>query len=183
MQEFYDREAARKAWSPVYRFDNLGSGYFRDLAVEDFTLAFDEGELVAMAACWDQSRFKQTRVHGYSGAMRYLRPAYNVVAALLPSHVPLPREGTNIRSAYATALHCRGNNANDFRALLASLIRNGRLREADYLMVGLDAHSPLCEALDAFSHRLVRGGHYLVGFGDEPPPVPGGEFYFECARI
>lgn len=104
VQEFYDRQAARFTWAPVADFRELGASYYRDLRIEDFFLAFDGGELVGLVGCWDQSAFKQTRAVGYAGGLRWLRSAYNALAALLRSGVSLPAAGALLKSATVTAI-------------------------------------------------------------------------------
>jgi hypothetical protein len=185
VQVFYDREAPRKAWCPVYCFRDLDSEYYRGLGIEDFVLAHRGSELVGMAACWDQSAYKQTRVASYERGLRWLRPAYNVAARIIPGRVPLPPAGTFLKSSYASAIHCLEDDPAILSTLLTHLLPAAHQSGADYLAVGLDAASPLCNALHHWRHYLVQGGHYLVGFGGGTPPLrkAGGEFYFECARI
>jgi len=183
IQAFYDREAPRKAFSPVYRFEQLSKDYYRDLKIKDFSLALQDNEVVGMAACWDQTAFKQTRVNSYSRTLGLLRPAYNLVASLSPAMVTLPSPGSYIKSAYAFAIHCRDDDPAILSALIGQLILTARDIGADYLVIGLDARSPLCEALHHWRKRLIHGKHYLVGFDSTPMFKQPYGFYFECGRI
>jgi hypothetical protein len=79
MQAFFDREAASKQFYPCYDFSRIGSDdpYYRGQNLQDFFILEEKGEITGIAALWNQKTFKQTRVSGYSGSLKYLRPVKN----------------------------------------------------------------------------------------------------------
>ncbi len=77
-----------------------------------------------MAVLWDQGAFKQVVARRYRGAMRWLRPAYNVYAHLA-RRVVLPAQGAVLRQSFVSFLTLAPQAMTDrdtARALLADLL-------------------------------------------------------------
>ena len=184
MQEFFDREAPRKQFSPVYRFDELGrSAYYRDAKLENFFLAWAGDELVGLLGAWDQGDYKKILVRGYRGGLRRLRPWLNAFNRLRGG-IELPAPGALQRTLYLHCAVCRENDPD----ILASLIRDAQSRFAGqgyhHAALGLDRRDPLREALAGCRTMNFAGRHFLVSFGDDPRSnLDDKVFYFEAARI
>ena len=184
MQEFFNREAPRKQFSPVYQFDGLGrSDYYRGAKLENFFLAYAGEELVGLLGAWDQGNYKKMLVRGYGGALRWLRPWINAFSRLRGG-IELPAPGTLQRTLYLHCAVCRDNDPD----ILADLIRDVQSGFAGqgyhHAALGLDRRDPLREALSGCRTMNFAGRHFLVSFGDDPRSnIDDKVFYFEAARI
>ncbi len=187
MQDFFDREAPRRQFYPCYRLADLESSpYHRGQRICDFVLARSRaggvggaGELAGMLGIWDQSGFRQTRIHEYRGALRFLRPLANFA-----SPVPLPPAGETLPIRYVHSVLVRGDDPAILREMLAfAMKRAGENGFRGAFALGLDAADPLNAAIAGFRKRTVAGRHFLVSFEEKVAPVAPGPFYFESARI
>ncbi len=179
MQCFFDQEAPRRSFFPCYRFNELTSNpYYLGQQISDYLLAYRGSELVGFFGVWDQSSFRQSRIHGYGGAIRWMRPLVNRV-----SPIRLPRPGSVLPLRYAHSIVILDDDAEILRQLLA--VGMNLAKKAGFqgnLVVGLDAKDPLNEAVSRFRKRTFRGRHYLVSFAQSVPSLPR-PFAFEVARV
>src|SRR5262249_46925240 len=94
------RNLRRQQFAPVWDAASLASGQrTADLGIHDFFVWRARGRIVACAALWDQRRFKQVRVTGYSARLSYVRPCANLALRALGRPV-LPAPGSTLRLAY-----------------------------------------------------------------------------------
>ncbi|WP_370298425.1 GNAT family N-acetyltransferase [Pontibacterium sp.] len=186
MQTFFDQNAPQKQFYPCYDFSRVGTGdsYYRDIRLEDFLLAFEGDELVGMTGFWDQKNFKQTRIAGYSKAIQYARPLYNLYTKIFGG-LSLPAAGSLTSYVY---LHCnvfKDNRSDVFADLLAFARKELRSSQYDALVVGFDAEDPLHKVTDKYKKEELFSLHFLSGYGDDPSPNLNPErlMYLETARL
>ena len=155
-----------KQFAPAYHREDFGpGGWLRDFSVRDFYLALDRGRIVGTLARWDQSRFKQTRVVGYRGSYRLLRPLCNLGAHLLP--LPrLPRPGERLQSFYAGFIAIMDNDVRIFGALLRRLYNDAVGGPHGHFVVGLHERDPLAGALAEYRCSPYRGRLFCAHFED-----------------
>ncbi|MFN7950659.1 MAG: hypothetical protein U0610_02955 [bacterium] len=154
-----------------------------DLRPEDFRVALRGGRVVGTMARWDQSRFKQTVVVGYGGAMRWLRPLYGLAGRLL-GFAPLPKPGLPFHyfhAAFASVDPGEDDPRAVFRLLLSTLFDEARGKDYGFFMLGLHERDPLVGVLDEFRYTPYDARIYAVhwpdgaAFADEldaRPPAP-----------
>jgi len=155
-----------KQFAPVYRREDFGAGgWLRDFRVEDFYVALRRGRVVGTIGRWDQGAFKQTRVVGYRGSLRVLRPFYNLGAPLfaLPR---FPRPGGQLSSFYAAFIAVEDNDPHIFRALLRGLYNDAIGGPHAYFLVALHERDPLGAALAEYQCSPYRGRLFCVHFED-----------------
>lgn len=174
MQVLLDAAARRRSFAGMVNLADFGSPFWQDLAVEDFLLAEQEGEIVGMIGLWDQSRYQRIRICGYTRTVATLRPFWNTIAS-----VPLPKLGQTLPLRKATSIACHGDDPAILRALLSSALAGtgGQL-----LLLGLSAADPLVPALSKLKCRREYGRHFLVGWEGTPPDWRE-PFAFDAARI
>lgn len=155
-----------KQFAPFYRREDFGpGGWLHDLRLEDVYVARRGGRVVGTLARWDQSGFKQTRVVGYRGALRVLRPVCNLAAPLL--RLPrFPRPGQHLSSCYAAGLAVEGNDPAIFAALLRRLYNDAVGGPHAYVLVGLHERDPLAAVLREYRRTPYRGRLFCVHFED-----------------
>ena len=184
MQAFFDKEAPRKQFYPQYRFDQLDEPHYAGVSIDDYFLAFDGAELIGITGVWDQSAFKQTRIVGYGGALRWLRPVLNMVSRVMIGF-SLPPPGTELNYIYLHTIVTRENSVEIFRDLVEHIYETLHGQDYLYFLCGLFTHDPLIEVLDSFrSRRDISGQHYQVSIDElEVKPSADSPLYVEAARI
>lgn len=166
---FLREQGPRRQFFPAYEEEDFGgeTGVFKDLKPDDMLLAFRGGRLVVLAG-WDQHGFRQTVVHGYGGALRSARPAYNAWAWLrgLP---PLPPPGGAVHYLTAALPVIAGDDAAVFAALLTELRARSAGGPHDYLMLGLHESDPLLPVVRACPAAWYDTRLFLVCWDDGEP--------------
>ncbi len=114
---FLNDEGRNKDLFPVVRSLEAFSG----LGVENFYLLLEGETLVAAAALWDQSHYKQYVVKEYTGWMKLARAA-NPLLSLL-GYVKLPRENIPLTFPFLSFLVSRGDAEAYYRVLLCEMQR------------------------------------------------------------
>lgn len=152
---FLFREGSRKNFFPVY-----------DGAPGDFTVIRENGAIVAAAALWDQSAYKQTIIDAYDPLTRAARPFYNAAALLLRRPV-LPRPGTRLRAAYASFFTVADDDPAVARRLIVRLLNEAYARNLDHLLLGLTESDPLLAVARSFPHVAYPAGVYTVSWDGE----------------
>lgn len=153
LQEVY----RRRQFAPVWSEESLRSeSATRGLSIDDFLVVEDGGELVGVAAVWDQGAFKQTVVRGYgTPLLRYGRGAVNLLAPMLNTPL-LPPPGSEFRHSFISHLAVRDDDEAVTLALLARAHEESRRRGSSYVAIGLSERDPRLEAVQ----RLLRGRLY-----------------------
>ncbi|UCC61863.1 MAG: hypothetical protein JSV36_13845, partial [Anaerolineae bacterium] len=137
------RNGARHQLAPCWTRETLfHPDHTPDLAPEDFFLALEQDRVVGCLAAWDQNRFKQTVVRGYSGPLGRWRGLVNVGARLAGWPV-LPPPNTPFRHAYASHLAVDDDDPHVFAALLRALHSHLAAQGYSYYMIGLSEANPL----------------------------------------
>ena len=167
---FLRAEGARRQFFPVWTKDTLLGLTAFGLRIEDLRVARQGEKIAGVAGLWDQSAYKQTVVHGYSGWLKAAAPIYNLGAPWLGRRA-LPRPGEKLRSAYAAFVCIAKDDAAVFAALLRELYNMARAREFDYLLIGLDSRDPLAPVARQYTHVLYPSRLYLAEWSD------GGRLY------
>lgn len=157
-------------------------GTFRDLRLEKLFLAYQGGHLQGVFGAWDQSRFKQTMIHRYPVWMKVLRPIFNGWSRLR-GDPELPREGDTLDTVYGCLPVVRRNDPLCLQALLANYAKE-YADKPQRLLLGLDARSPLCNALKDASYTYDTEA-YLVSWNREHLPIVHQDrpFYLELGCL
>jgi hypothetical protein len=109
------------------------------LGPAEFAVVRAGGRIVAAGAVWDQRAYRQAVVLSYAGALRWLRPAVNVLAAsgLAP---PLPPVGSVL--GHGAIFAAAADEPWFWRPLLDDLRAAAIARGLDWLVIGRDARDP-----------------------------------------
>ena len=163
---FLRLHGSRRQFFPAWTEASLSRLSSFGLGVADLRIARRGDGIVGVAGLWDQSAYKQTIVHGYTGWLKAAVPLYNFAARRL-GHATLPRPGEKLRSAYASLLCVANDEVSVFRALLRELYNLACGRRLGQLLVGLDARDPLLPAARQYSHVAYPSRLYLADWPDE----------------
>ena len=102
---------------------------------------------------WDQRAFRQTVIHGYSGALDTFRPVYNVLQSAL-RRPPLPPPGSVL--SQAALLGAFVAEPDDWKRLWPVVNARAAEQEIEWLTISRDAHDPELAVL----RRLTRVHEY-----------------------
>jgi hypothetical protein len=132
-----------------------------DLTPANFVVAIRAGRVVGCVALWDQRRFKQVVVRGYSPNMARVRPLLNAGGRWLG--IPrLPDPGQRLDFAYLSHLAV-DEDAAETAACLVAAARQRAAPDLDYVVTGIGEGSPLLAPLRrAFRHREYRSLLFLA---------------------
>jgi len=158
------------------------TGILRGLSADDFFVVVDRGEPCGVAALWDQVPFRQNVVTGYSPALRLARPIANTIGRVFGLTL-LPSPGTAVQGLMVACLATRDDDPDVVRALLATLLLDGRSRHKSYMFVGLAERDPRAQAVAAFRHITLRSRVYLVTWDGAPSRLDSRPFYLEAGSL
>lgn len=156
---------ARRQFFPAWTGEKLRGLTELGLRIEDLRIMRRNGEIIGVAGLWDQSSYKQTVVHGYSGWLKAAAPIYNLSAPWL-GRAALPRPGETLRSAYATFISVANDDEDIFAALVRELYNLARFRGFEYLLIGLDVRDPLLPVAREYAHIAYPSRLYLAEWPD-----------------
>ena len=105
---------------------------FHGLSIEDFYLLERNGEIVAAAALWDQTDYKQYVVKKYRGIMKFAR-LLNPLLSLL-GYMKLPPEEQILDYPMLSFFLSLGDNPAYYKAFLNGLNREIRNRNDVYVI-------------------------------------------------
>ncbi len=162
-----NRNGQRRQFGPAYAVEDFdpACAWLRGFRVEDFYAALRGSRVVGVLARWDQNPFKQTRVLGYGGALRLLRPLYNLAAPVLGAP-RFPAPGARLRAFYVAFVAIDGDDLAVFRALLRRLYNEAVESGYGYCLIGLHEGDPLAAALSDYRLSPFRGRLFCVHFED-----------------
>ena len=114
---FLNREGSRKDLFPVVR----SLEQFYNLTCRDFWLLLDGEEIVATAALWNQTPYKQYVVKRYRGLMRLARIANPLLSAL--RYIRLPKEDAPLDFPMLSFFLCRDDREEYYRVFLQEITK------------------------------------------------------------
>ena len=157
----------RHQFHPVWDEKTLRStSRCRGINPDDFSVIRNEDGLRASVCLWDQRKFKQSVVAGYSKRYSNLRPFFNLVAPLM-RQPRLPAPGNNLENAFLSHLSVDEDDELALFALIRHASRRALARGIDYVMLGIASRHPLVEKLQKkFSCHRYSAMLYLVYWPD-----------------
>ena len=112
---FLNSEGKKKDLFPVIK--NIED--FHGLHIEDFYLLEKTGEILATAALWNQTDYKQYVVKKYRGLMRLAR-FFNPVLSLL-GYLKLPKENKYLEFPMLSFFLCKDDNVEYYKTFLSGV--------------------------------------------------------------
>jgi hypothetical protein len=177
------RNGRRFQLAPCWGVGDLASGRrCPGLSPSDFLVAGDRGGPISgCVALWDQRRFKQVVVRGYSRRLSLLR-------LLLPgiSGRSLPKPGDPLLLAFGSHLAIDGDDPATALSLVEALLAEAGGRGLELVSIGLASGHPLLPPLRRrFRGRELRTVLYRVHWDEAAalPPFDGRPFAPEIAIL
>ena len=147
-------------FAPVYTLpDMLGQSHLLPcFSWENLSISQEHGKVSGTLGVWDQQSFKQTVVTAYSRRIRWVRPLYNLFAAIA-GNPGLPEVGAEVKLLYAT---CLSGDASVFEALLRQACDDWSNKGYDYLSVGLCEGNALSAVAAHYATQHIASTVYVV---------------------
>jgi hypothetical protein len=165
--EFLQKWGPRRQFFPDYcEADFFHEGAtFKDLDAADILLARRKDQLIGTIGSWDQHGFKQSIVEGYSTALKWVSPVYNLWS-WVRGRPAIPRPGTELRYLTAAIPVVADENEEVFLALVRAVLAKASGGGQQYLMLGLHERDPLLSAARRLGGRTYTGLLYLACWQD-----------------
>ena len=137
------------------------------------------GEVLATAALWDQTDYRQYRVHRYGGALAWMRRTARWAPFLGIPRLPDP--GAQVACATLALWAAR----DDAPALLERLLDGlGHAASAyPFLLAGVHAEHPLHGVFRRRRHVAYRSRVYRVDWEPAAPALGARPLYLECGTL
>ena len=170
-------------FAPLYTLEDISgqSKLLPGFCWENFYVYQEHGEVCGTLGVWDQQSFKQTVVTAYSRKMQFIRPFYNVYAAITGSP-GLPKVGAEIKLLYAAFL---SGSERAFEALLNQARMDWSSKGYDYLSVGVCKDNKLSPIASRYATQQISSTIYLVYWQDVDIVLPevGRPVHLEIATL
>jgi hypothetical protein len=180
------RYGQRYQFTPCWTTTDLvSSKRARDLRPEDFLVVRSGSRIVGCLACWDQRKFKQIVVRGYSRRLSLVRPVWNAMAPLTGAPA-LPAPGSCLPVAFLSHLAVDDDDAEVFEALLYAGLARAASRGAEHAILGLAELNPLTPTAMRGRPRSYRSRAYLVSWSEGEAAaerVAAGTLHLEVAIL
>lgn len=168
--ECLNRNNARKQFAPYHRLEDfLAGGRWVGFRPENFYVARGGKRVTGVLAKWDLRGVKQSRVLGYRGILKWLRPVLH-----------LPKPGSVLPFFYVSFVAVE--DVPTFRALLRRLYNDHVGSEYAYFLVALHERDAFREALDDYKLTKFDARLFCVSFEDGEP-LDGRCPYIELATL
>ena len=162
MVSYLNSYNAGRQLAPVHHLEDFApTGRWRNLDASDFFLAWEGSILHGVAALWDQSPFKQTRVLSYSGRWWWLRWLSRILSTALPV-ARLPSPGSLFRFGYASFIALDTGKPEILYALLRTMREEAARRKWMHLLLTLHERDPLLAIASQLPHTKFHGDLYQV---------------------
>ncbi|NLX27020.1 MAG: hypothetical protein GXY61_13860 [Lentisphaerae bacterium] len=151
---------------PAFNATDFDTALLRDLPVNRFLIAETDDGPCGIAAIWDQSAFKQHRIHAYSPGIRRLKPLINL-GLKSAGFNPLPTVGETLHHAYFCFAAVKDNDPRIMRALINSARAQSAQSGFSHLLSGFHEKDPAARAVHGMPKSVYRSQLFFVGWEQE----------------
>lgn len=170
--KFIHNEGKKKQFFPFYTKEDIQGKTKKllGLKTENIFVAYRNGNIVGTMCIWDQSKIKQTVVHGYNKTMNIIRYPLDILSNVidLPQ---LPSIGKPLNYFYGTLITIENNDLKIFRQLIEKVRMEGKKQGYDYMIIGLHSKDSLNKAMSNYLSYKLKTRIFIVHWDD------GLEFY------
>lgn len=187
VNQFVDQMKYHFNFMPNYEFNELlndQSGFWRGLALDNFSVIFEKEQIVGLMGIWNQKSFKQTKVVEYSTRLKWLKPLYNAYANLT-GRIKLPQYNEDFEYLMTHSVLCEPSRLEVFAYQLFLLNKQCKALGQSSYCITLSRDDPRKKLADRCQSHKMHAIHALHSFKANPL----GQFdrskvsYFEVGRI
>ncbi len=167
IEQCLSQQGTRRQFFPCFIANDLLSGlpHLRDLRPKDFYLALEQGQVVGVAALWNQTAFRQLVLEGYRGWRGLMHGLLQPIRRWL-GKPPQFQPGQEIPYRFLSFLALQADRPDVFRALVDTLAEKATEEGARYLLIGLHEKEPLLAHLWRYRPYVHCRRLYLVYWDD-----------------
>lgn len=151
LADFLNRTGMERQFAPAWEPEALRDLEQEGLAAGDYVVLRSDGGICGCAALWDQRKFKQIGVAGYSRPWSWVAPLANLCAKVA-GYPGLPVPGGSLSCGFVTHFRTLVKDVELSEALLTALFDLASAKGIDFLFFGFD---PRDEAMKACASRFV----------------------------
>lgn len=155
--DFLNIEGRKKDMFPVVK--TLDE--FCNLSIEDFYVLMDGEEIIATAALWNQTEYKQYVVKRYARWMKLARVCNPLLSAF--RYIKLPKENEPLDFPLLSFFLCKNDNVDNYRIFLSEIKRE-IAKEYGMFVIGLSEYHFATPILDKFPSISFETKLYEVTF-------------------
>lgn len=159
-----NRNHARRQFAPVRTAATFRSEC-PNFRPDDFYVAVRGSKVVGVLGKWDQRSFKQTRIVGYAGRLRWLVPLANALRPITGCPA-FPKVDEEVPYFYISFIAVDNDEFPIFRALLRRVYNDSVGHDYLYAMLAFHERDPLLPALREYSLTPFLGRLFCVAFED-----------------
>ena len=177
--DFLNSEGKKKDLFPVIKTLDA----FYNLSIEDFYLLLDGDRIVATAALWKQTEYKQYIVKQYRGLMRLARMANPILSAC--RYIKLPKENEPLDFPMLSFFLSQNDNEKYYRVMLSE-IKKEIARTYGMFVIGLPRGHfavPMFDKLPSISFETKLYEIHFPWSGQTYNPPNSQKAFFECGLL
>jgi len=160
--EFLKDEGKKKNFFPIYTFNDIKNKANRLKGLKKIYFIKQKDNIVGTASLWDQSAFKQHKIVGYKGALRFVYPFSKLITNFMK--IPeLPKPPALLRYFYV-ALWCVKENNPDYLLALLEKISIDNKYNYDFFLFGIHESDSIINTIKRFPSIPYRSRVYIVGW-------------------
>ena len=177
--DFLNAEGKKKDMFPVIKsFDE-----FYNLGIEDFYLLLDGERIVATAALWNQTEYKQYVVKRYGRIMKIARIFNPLLSAFC--YIKLPKENQSLDFPMLAFFLCKDDNTENYMIFLNEIKRKISKKYGMFVLGLSDGHfaRPFADKLPSISFETML---YEIKFpwSEQTYKTPNPQnSFFECGLL
>ena len=177
IHEFLNREGRKHDFFP--KVSHLEQGFYGLRAEDCFLLERDEG-IIAFAALWNQTDYRQYIVTKYNKPLNYMTRVDKLTQLL--GYVPFPRENQVLDFPQLSLFLVENNDLGIYRYFLHKISREIK-RNTDMMVIGLPNESPAKqEVFERIRSLSFESTLFFVDFS-ENEVRPGSDLFIECGLL
>jgi len=168
---FYNRYARRFQYAPVLTESWLRQlNGAKGLALQDFRIVKEGGNIHACLALWDQRKIRQTVVRGYRFPLNLLRAPYNLLARC-SRRIVLPPPGEKLNHIFVAFMAIDNQWQKYAAAIMDNALHEIKARNADIGLVGLSPMNPLSKSFEDYHKETYQTCIESVSWPGEDEPA------------
>lgn len=173
LADFLNRTGAKRQFTPVWEREALREMEQYGLAAEDYVVLRSDGGIHGCAALWDQRKFKQISVAGYTPPWSWMFPLVNLCAHVA-GYQGMPVPGGNLSCGFVTHFRTLVEDVGLSESLLLALYERAFIKGLDFLFFGFDPRDEVMRACASrFMAKLYKTKIYSVEWDNEIVEVDG----------
>jgi hypothetical protein len=164
---FLNQHGSRHQLASEWTEERLASLARHGLSLDQIQLVFADKRLIACIGLWDQRKFRQTVIRGYTPMLRFMRPILNMAARVFGT-IESPPVGSVVAHAFVSPLAIAPEGEEMLPEFITSMFQPAAKLDIRLLTLGFDAADPRLAIMQRyFGGRVYRTRLYQVRWPED----------------